>query len=59
MTKIGFYQFYPAFGQVGENLAKVVNALKTADADLIVLPELAFTGYYFFDRAEVRLVDGR
>ena len=53
MSKIGFYQFAPEFGQVGRNLARVVSALRTVDADLIVLPELAFTGYYFGDRAEL------
>jgi predicted amidohydrolase len=53
MTRIGFYQFYPQFGHVGKNLAQVVNALREADADLIVLPELAFTGYYFRDRDEL------
>jgi len=53
MTRIGFYQFRPAFGQVGRNLATVGRALQHADADLVVLPELAFTGYYFRDRDEL------
>jgi len=53
MTRIGFYQFRPVFGQVGRNLATVVCALEHADADLIVLPELAFTGYCFRDRDEL------
>ena len=54
MTKIGFYQFNPSFGQVSSNLAQVTDRLGTIEADLIVLPELAFTGYYFHDRDEVR-----
>ncbi len=54
MTRIGFYQFRPEFGQVGRNLAKVVRAIQCADADLIVLPELAFTGYYYRDRDELK-----
>lgn len=55
MTKrIGFYQFRPAFGQVRKNLAQVIGALRTADADLIVLPELPFTGYSFRDRDQVK-----
>ncbi len=54
MTKIGFYQFYPVFGQVSENLAKVVSVLKNADTDLIVLPELPFTGYCFQNRDELK-----
>ena len=53
MTRIGFYQFCPTFGQVDHNLGQVIQALKYADADLIVLPELAFTGYYFGSRDEL------
>lgn len=52
MLKIGYYQFRPLFGKVSKNLTIVLNALQKAEADLIVLPELAFTGYYFKDRAE-------
>lgn len=51
--KIGYYQFRPLFGRVEKNLAKVLSALEECDADLIVLPELAFTGYYFRDRNEL------
>jgi len=54
MLKIGFYQFRPLFGQVERNLQKVIGSLKQADADIIVLPELAFSGYYFRDRAETK-----
>jgi len=50
--KLGFYQYKPAFGRVRTNLNKVLKKLEGADADVIVLPELAFTGYYFADRAE-------
>jgi predicted amidohydrolase len=52
MNRIGFYQFNPAFGHVEHNLAHVVTALRDARDALIVLPELAFTGYCFRDRAE-------
>ncbi len=52
MFRVGFYQFRPLFGQVEKNLLKVIKALRAAQADLIVLPELAFTGYYFRDRSE-------
>lgn len=52
--KIGFYQYRPVFGKVSHNLKKVVSKLDDINADLIVLPELAFTGYYFRDRAEVK-----
>lgn len=53
MLRIGFYQFRPRFGQVKKNLDKVVQALQDVSADLVVLPELPFTGYYFKDRQEV------
>lgn len=52
MLKVGYFQFRPRFGEVGANVRKVVDALAQVEADLIVLPELAFTGYHFRDRAE-------
>jgi predicted amidohydrolase len=53
MTRIGFYQFAPRFGHVQENLSHVLDALREVRDALIVLPELAFTGYSFRDRAEL------
>jgi len=53
MIKIGFYQFNPVFKGVEENCDKVVKRLSNINADIIVLPELAFTGYNFYDRDEV------
>lgn len=50
--RAGYFQFRPIFGQPESNLKTVVDALRHSTADLIVLPELAFTGYYFSDRAE-------
>ena len=52
--KVGYYQFRPLFGKVNQNVKKVVNALRDVEADLIVLPELALTGYYFRDRNELK-----
>jgi len=52
--RIGYYQFRPLFGKVNQNVKKVVNALRDVEADLIVLPELALTGYYFRDRNELK-----
>ncbi len=52
-ARVGFYQFAPEFGAVSANLSKVVTALSGVDADIIVLPELAFTGYYFQNREEL------
>ncbi len=51
--KLGYFQFRPLFGKIEKNLGKVVTTLEGVDADLIVLPELAFTGYYFKDRQEL------
>lgn len=50
--KVGFYQFRPLFGKPEQNGRKILSALKDAEADLIVLPELALSGYYFKDKAE-------
>ena len=52
--RVGFYQYRPLFGRRDRNCKKVVDALKRVRADLIVLPELAFTGYYFKDREELK-----
>lgn len=52
MFRVGFYQFRPIFGKVEKNVRKVVEALGNVRAELIVLPELPFTGYYFRNRQE-------
>jgi predicted amidohydrolase len=54
MLRFGYYQFRPQFGKIAQNTKKVVQRLKSVSADLIVLPELAFTGYYFRDRDELK-----
>ncbi len=54
MFKVGFFQFRPLFGRIDKNLKKVLTVLESITADIIVLPELAFTGYYFRDREEVK-----
>ena len=53
MARIGYYQFCPLFGEKEKNLARVTEALDRADADVVVLPELPFTGYGFRDRDEL------
>jgi len=50
--KVGFYQFRPLFGKTATNIKKIVRTLKTTEADLLVLPELALSGYYFKDARE-------
>lgn len=54
MLRVGFYQFYPTFGKVEQNMEKVIEKLKNIQVDLIVLPELAFTGYHFKDKNELK-----
>ncbi len=51
--KAGFYQFAPKFGKVEENLNNVLSVLSNTESDLIVLPELPFTGYLFENRDEL------
>ncbi|MBR4796960.1 MAG: acyltransferase [Spirochaetia bacterium] len=51
--KVGFYQFVPEFGNVEKNIKTMVNAVKAADSDLIVFPELAISGYLFLEQSEV------
>lgn len=53
MYRLGYFQFRPLFGRVARNLRKVCQALEGTRAELVVLPELAFTGYHFRDRAEL------
>jgi predicted amidohydrolase len=53
LDRIGYYQFNPQFGQVQINLSRVVKALESIEADIVVLPELPFTGYNFRDRDEL------
>jgi predicted amidohydrolase len=53
MFRAGFYQFRPLFGRKEANFEKIAAVLRKAKADLIVLPELPFTGYLFRDRREL------
>ena len=51
--KIGYVQFAPTFGDIEANMAKIESLLAdNRDADLLVLPELASTGYRFDSRDE-------
>ena len=51
--KVGFYQFVPEFGNVQKNVETMVSAVRSADADLVVFPELATSGYLFLEQKEV------
>jgi predicted amidohydrolase len=50
--RIGFVQFTPEFGAVERNREALCALVAEADADLLVLPELALSGYQLRDRAE-------
>ncbi len=52
--KIAAVQFCPIFGEVEANKAKIENYCTSIEADIIVFPELAFTGYDFLNKEEVR-----
>lgn len=51
--RVGCFQFAPRFGEESKNRETILEGLRDADADLIVLPELPFTGYSFSDRDEL------
>jgi len=51
--RVGFFQFNPEFGEVERNLEAACSAIARARADLLVLPELATSGYLFTTREEV------
>jgi predicted amidohydrolase len=51
MIKAGFIQFRPELGNQDANIKKLKNLIPAAkDADLIVLPELANSGYNFISK---------
>ena len=46
-------QFAPKLRDTEANLAAIEELIRSADADLLVLPEFATTGYFFTDKAEL------
>ena len=54
--KVGFIQFRPVFGDVDANLETMKNLISSVDADLLVLPELATTGYTFMSKEELAAI---
>ena len=50
--RVGFIQNNPVFGEVEYNLSKVESLLTQYTADLMILPELFSTGYYFLNQKE-------
>lgn len=51
--KIGFLQFKPEFGKIKENISKIEDMIFEKEFDLLVLPELANSGYLFTSREEL------
>lgn len=49
-------QFRPVFLDVAGNLATLAAWLDAVEADLVVLPELCTTGYFFHDTSQLRTV---
>ncbi|MFC1538189.1 nitrilase-related carbon-nitrogen hydrolase [Candidatus Latescibacterota bacterium] len=52
--KIGFVQFRPEFGNPAANVKTMTDMISSVEADLLVLPELATTGYTFTSKDEIR-----
>jgi predicted amidohydrolase len=55
-VNIGVFQFTPARGQPDTNAAALETALRSSSVELLVAPELATSGYLYFDRAELASV---
>ncbi|MFC1858912.1 nitrilase-related carbon-nitrogen hydrolase [Thermodesulfobacteriota bacterium] len=51
--RLAVVQFTPEWGNKEKNLSKIHDMTESLNADLIVLPELCTTGYYFLSREEV------
>ncbi|MGC9312845.1 MAG: nitrilase-related carbon-nitrogen hydrolase, partial [Sediminispirochaetaceae bacterium] len=51
--KIGYFQFAPVFGDVEKNRARIIDAVGQSDAELLVIPELATSGYFFSSTSQV------
>ncbi|MEX2016778.1 MAG: nitrilase-related carbon-nitrogen hydrolase [Candidatus Hydrogenedentales bacterium] len=56
MSRVGFAQFEVIFGEPDRNRATMAGMIaRAADADLLVFPELAVSGYDFVDAGEAEL----
>jgi len=51
---VGYLQFKPEFGKVETNIGKIEDLISTKDFDLLVLPELANSGYLFSSTDELK-----
>lgn len=51
--RVGFYQFSPEFGTPDANRERIASVLADIEADLVVFPELATSGYLFTSSEEL------
>ena len=51
--KVAGVQFKPIFKDKEANVGKITDYVKSIEADLIIFPELAISGYFFLDKKEV------
>ena len=54
--KAGYLQFKPEFGKPEKNISKIENLVKDKDFDLLVMPELANSGYLFTSSDELAVL---
>lgn len=53
MTRLAVVQFTPEFRNVAANIAAMESIITSTEADIIVFPEMATTGYYFLQPREL------
>lgn len=53
MIRVALVQFTPSPGRKSSNLEAIAGLLEGVEADLVVLPELSTTGYFFTDPGEL------
>ncbi len=51
--KVGYLQFKPEFGEPERNISKIESLVTDKDFDLLVMPELANSGYLFSSQEEL------
>lgn len=51
--KVGYLQFHPVFGKPEENIQQISKLISGKEFDLLVLPELANSGYLFTSKNEI------
>ena len=52
IMKVGFFQFSPQFGETQRNVESILHAIESFQGDLLVVPELALSGYQFLSKEE-------